>query len=238
MLRVIMPLLVLSLLLGSLQPAVAGPANYQNYADRLLVVVKTPQLSPGQSGPIELKVLNPFNYTITNASVRLVIYSYATTDSDASVVSLPSSQRPSFIGGGTAAYRNLSSLGPLASVYLNFTVATTQSTRHGDFFNTGTYFVSTYLSFSLNGSTIRMASKGVFNQTQWSRILVQGTGTTYLNYSYLNGTLGYQGVLPDTSFTVNSPSPVYLLWITGGLAGVFAAFSYVLYRVEKKRRHI
>ena len=51
-----------------------------------------------------------------------------------------------------------------------------------------------------------MASKGVFNQTQWSRILVQGTGTTYLNYSYLNGTLGYQGVLPDTSFTVNSPS--------------------------------
>ena len=161
MLRVIMPLLVLSLLLGSIQPAVAGPANYQNYADRLLVVVKTPQLSPGQSGPIELKVLNPFNYTISNATVRLVIYSYATTDSEVSVVSLPSSQQPSFAGGGTAAYRNLSRLGPLASYYLNFTVATTQSTRHGDFFNTGTYFVSTYLSFSLNGSTIRMASKGV-----------------------------------------------------------------------------
>ncbi len=225
-----------ALLLVSATPAAGSSGGYQQYANTVVTVIKTPQLAPGQSGPIEMKIFNPFNQSMTNASLRLSIYDYATTNSHLPVAGIPYSEQPALGPSGTAAFLNLTTLSPHSAMYANFTVNTTQSTMHGDFFDTGTYFVSTYLSFDLGGIALRMASKGFFSASEWSRILIQSSGSTYLNYTYLNGTLGFQGIIPDTSFTVNSPSPLYLLWITGGLASAFGAASFLMYRAEKRRR--
>ena len=223
------------MLLSCIVPAALAAGSDQYYANRIITVVKTPDIAPGLNGRIEVGVFNPFNSTMNSVELRLSIYAYSTTSSETPIGSIPAGSRPHFSDGGKTAYDNFSSLPPSSTAYANFTVFTSQATRHGDFFSTGTYFVSTYISFDIEGVGMRMASKGVFNQSQWDNILVQGSGPAYLNYSYLNGTLGYQGITPDTSFGVNTPSPLFLLWITGGLAVFFAAVSFVLYRSEKRR---
>lgn len=230
-------LLILTLFfLTAMLPAANGAGNSQYYANRIISVVRTPQLDPGSSGPIEIMLYNPYNTTISSVSLRLTIYSYASTSSHMSLTSIPAAQEPSLGSGGAVAYRNISSMNSLQSTYVNFTVHTTASTRHGDFFNVGTYFVSTYITFTLAGSQVRMASEGAFTSSQWNRILLNSSTGMLLNYTYLNGTLGYQGITPDTSFTVNTPSPLYLIWISGGLGGSFAVAAFLLYRREKGRR--
>lgn len=224
------------LLLTAMLPVARGAVSSQYYANRIISVVSTPQLEPGGSGAIEIMLFNPYNFTISSISLKLSIYSYSSTNSHMAAASIPPSEEPVFGGSGLVAYRNITSLDSLQSSYLNFTVDTTSSTRHGDFFNVGTYYVSTYISFEHGNSTIRMASEGTFSSSQWNKILVNGSGGMSLNYTYLNGTLGYQGITPDTSFTVNTPSPLYLIWIAGGLGAFFAAAAYVLYRTEKGRR--
>lgn len=236
MARAAVLLILILLLLTALLPAAKGAVSSQSYANRILTVVSTPQLVPGGSGPIEIMLYNPFNSTISTVSLRLTIYSYASTDSRIAATSIPSAQEPGLGSGGLVTYRNFSSMNSLQSYYVNFTVHTTSSTRHGDFFNVGTYYVSTYISFNLSGSLVRMASEGTFTSSQWSRILVNSSGGLFMNYTYLNGTLGFQGITPDTSFTVNTPSPLYLIWISGGLGGSFAVAAFLLYRREKGRR--
>lgn len=230
-------LLILSvLLLTAMLPAASGAGSSQYYANRIITIVRTPQLQPGGSGPIEIMLSNPYNTTMSAVSLRLTIYSYASTDSHVAMTSIPASQRPALGSNGAVAYSNISTMNSLQSAYLNVTVHTTASTRHGDFFNVGTYFVSTYISFDLAGSPVRMASEGAFTSSQWSRILLNSSTGMLLNYTYLNGTLGYQGITPDTSFTVNTSSPLYLLWISGVLAGGFAVAAFILYRTEKHRK--
>lgn len=229
-------LVLLLLLLPCALPAARGADTNQYYANRIIGIVHTPQLSPGQAGRIEVEIFNPFNATMNSVTLNLSVYAYATTGVQLPLASIPSDERPQLGAGGTVAYANTSTLAPLGALYVNFTVRTTSSTRHGDFFNVGTYFVSTNISFHIGAAAMRMASRGVFSQSEWSNILVQGPGTSFLNYTYLNGTLGYQGITPDTSFTVDSPSPVYLLWVTGSLAALFAAIAFILHRNGRRHR--
>jgi hypothetical protein len=227
-------LLVLSIvLLASVLPAASASGYSQLYANRIIHVISTPDIAPGGTGRILLAVFNPFNSTMSSVMLRLSIYEFASTDTQRQLAAIPLSQQPKFSGGGTGQAVNISSIPSGTETNVSFGITTTGSTMHGDFFNVGTYYVSTYISFILNGSIVKMASRGAFTDAQWAKILVQDSGTSYLNYSYLNGTLGYQGISPDTSFTVDTPSPLYLLWVAGGLSVLFAAASYVLYRREK-----
>ena len=220
---------ILLLLPAAIQQAAGTQAN-QYYANRLLDVVSTPQLAPGGRGTLELAVSNPFNTTLDNLTLVLSVYAFSTGGGEVQLSSIPVSERPAIGGSGTSTQLLVPIMLPQTSVYFNITVSTTASTRHGDFFNPGTYFVSTYASFTASGQQIKMGSRGVFTAAEWSSILVQSSGGNYLNYTYLNGTLGYQGILPDTSFTVSTPSPVYLLWVAAGLSAFFAAAAFFVYR--------
>lgn len=216
-----------------LAPSSAG--SQQQYANSLLQVVKTPELAPGQSGSIELMLTNPYNVTIGSLSLTLQIYAFSDTNGEVNVSGIPAADRPIFAGGGISAVIPIGPLAPGKAVYVNESIRTTAQTRHGDFFNVGSYFVSTLLQFNLSGATVMMASRGFFSQSEWNSILVQGNGVYSVNASYLQS-LGFQGITPDTSFTVDTPSPLYLLWISAGLGVIFAAAAYAVYVNERHRK--
>ena len=136
---------ILLLLPAAIQQAAGTQAN-QYYANRLLDVVSTPQLAPGGRGTLELAVSNPFNTTLDNLTLVLSVYAFSTGGGEVQLSSIPVSERPAIGGSGTSTQLLVPIMLPQTSVYFNITVSTTASTRHGDFFNPGTFFVTFLLA--------------------------------------------------------------------------------------------
>ena len=80
-----------------------------------------------------------------------------------------------------------------------------------------------------------MASKGFFTEAEWKSIFVPVSGgVSQLNFTYLNETLGFSGILPDVSFGVNTPSPTYLFFAAGSIAFIVGVAAVVSYFRERR----
>lgn len=227
-------ILLLSLLLiaASANPLAYAPVNQQAYANIAVRIVHTPDISPGSSGIIEIAILNPYAQPADNVTLTLTIYSYANSTVDMPVASLPASRLPSLNGSISRSYI-VGTLSPGEGRTLNITVQTHAHTLHGSFFSQSTYFVSEVLSMTVNHTSIRFASRGVFSQSEWNIIVEEVDGHQSVNYTYLN-VLGYQGIIPDTSFGVNTPAPFYLFYAAALLSVLFAISALILYTHEKR----
>ena len=216
----------------------ASPAHAQQSAANSVVrSVSSPDFQPGQGGTITVEVSNPFNTSMADITMTLSIYAFVQGTVYTATSSIPVAQRPYFIGSGiTEETLYFSSLSAVRTHNFSYAIQTNYTTPHGSFFSEGTYLVSMSILFLIGQTPYRMASKGYFSTTQWQKILVQNGSYSSLNYTYLNRTLGFAGILPDTSFGVNTAAPWSLFFASGILAAVLAAAGAISFRKTHRRR--
>jgi|GEM_PF-6290253 hypothetical protein len=202
-------------------------------ATGLVNFTKTPDIVPGQRGVMELYLMNTFSANMTNISLLMHIYAFATQHGVVPISSIPPENRPHFADGGESFWFNYSELAPSEKLYINVTIMTAPATAHGSFFSQDIYEMSSILSFHVGNTGYRFASPGVFNSTEWHHLLYMENGAEYLNYTLLNS-LGYSGIIPDTSFGVNTPSPLYLIYVSASLSMLFALIAFIYYRRSKQ----
>ena len=229
-------LTVSAALLLFLSQAPAAHAQ-QSYANGLIRSVSSPELQPGQGGTLSVQVANPFNGTMSNIRFTLSIYAFADGSTNRAAASIPPSRLPYFTGSGSAAETmSIASIPAGGMSSIGYPLQTNYTTPHGTFFNRATYMVSMSILFSVGHTPYRMASKGYFSSSQWQKIYVLNGTSASLNYTYLNSTLGFAGILPDTSFGVNTPAPWSIFFGSGALAAVCAAAAFFSYRKTHSRR--
>ena len=98
---------------------------------------------------------------------------------------------------------------------ISFKIITESSTPHGGIFSQSTYFIRFWLEFEFDGGNYTMISRGYINDDDWRRLDMDDDDGSGINRTYL-AEMGFDGLLPNTSFTLYTPLPgwpFYLLII-------------------------
>ncbi len=235
-----------------LAPPTRGAQDYAafGYVTRLIQIVSTPQLEPGQSGDFvfHLNSTYPSGMIMQNVSVEADIYEYATIDQAIPIDrnwTYPYPVLRSTVGeaAGRSWWWNASSVFPGSVTNLSFTVVTSSDSDlmpYGSIFSQATYFVRFRLDFDgLVGATIehfRMESKGYFSPSLWAEA-TNTTNTTPCTPPWCRGNLnltilGVDGVLPDSSFGVLEPIPRWPFYLLIALAVFFVILAFLFWVEE------
>ncbi len=178
---------------------------------------KTPVIRPGESGTYNFTVTNRYNITITEVFVTVEFYMWATID-DAKPIEDLDGPVPVIKGIGEQGYReSFGSIDPGSSIPVRLEIATEDDTPKG------TYFVRHRIEFKYNGTQFTMDSRGFFTRDQWE-------GFDYTNLYYQ---LGTAGIVPDSSFSVKDPVPLWPLATLIALCILLGSLAVVFYLAEE-----
>ncbi|MGQ0796264.1 MAG: hypothetical protein ACT4OI_00130 [Methanobacteriota archaeon] len=228
----------------------AIPAEAQGFGDvgrvnKLLSVIDTPQLAPGERGSFRFEFNSTYDEPIVDVTLRAEIYMYATIEEAIPVDgnwSYPYPQIEESPGARSHTW-NLGTVPPRTASALNFTVATAADSRdmpHGSVFSQATYFVRFRVEFEGNVTgtltPFVMASPGYFTRAQWeaARNL---TNTDPCVPPWCRGNvnltiLGVDGIVPDSSFGVKEPIPQWPFYaLVAGAVG-FLVFAFLFWVEE------
>ena len=190
----------------------------------------TPQIVPGASGSYGFAVRNRYNGTLENASLTIEIYKWATLEEARDIGKI--SDPPKISQGSRQSYTApVFSLGPNQTASFKISIDTGKQTPQG------TYFVKQMMDFSYNGSRLLMKSRGYFTSKEWDNATTNVNGTRAVGGINLT-MLGVDGILPDSSFSVKEPIPLWPLALLIGLTVLFGALALVFYLMEEKGHHL
>ncbi|MCJ2540858.1 MAG: hypothetical protein LN414_06290, partial [Candidatus Thermoplasmatota archaeon] len=183
----------------------------------------TPVIRPGESGKYEFTVTNRYDKKITNVNVTVEFYMWATIE-DAKPIDKIDGPPPkvkatgdiSFTKGPFDLENKDASLEDKSSDII-ITITTKEDTPKG------TYFVRHRIEFVYENETFIMASRGFFTREQWE-------GFDYSNLWYQ---LEVAGIVPDSSFSVKDPVPLWPLATLIVLCVLFGALAVVFYLAEE-----
>jgi hypothetical protein len=235
--RRLAPLVIVAILLVSAlsPPARAGYPTVPLQSDgRFITNLSAPVLAPGQSGSISFDLADPIGFDLVDAVVSLAVYAFNAYPGNATGT-VPS-DAVALAGAGPACCANATDLAytsspatvvPGAPVPLTIPVWTSGSAPSGD------YAIRLELTFTGNGTSYRLASRGEFTEAQWAAATSGPSGTSTLNLS----TLGVSGVVPETAVLVRSnPFPVALDVILAAALVLAGAGGYYAFRRPRKSR--
>ena len=222
--------LALAILLTFSHTAVADDPTDTARVNKLMSGFDTPRLSTGQSGTFSFDLTNPNENAMTNISLTMSIYMFAT---EGQTQTVDNGWETPYIENNleqefTFPMFDLDALPEENSRRLVVTVVTSPDTPHG---RPGAYFVRFRLQFDyVNESgpaTYVMASIGYFTDQQWEDATndtnVQNCDDvdrrSWLCLTYL----GVDGIIPDSSFSVSEALVdayfVIDFWILMGIVG-------------------
>ena len=218
--------------------------------NKLIQIVSTPQLEPGQSGDFDLRLNSTYSagMVMWTVSLEASVYEYATIDQSVPVDSnwtypYPLLQSVTGQSSGRSWWWNASSVDPGTVTNLSFTVLTSADGNQmpsGSVFSQASYFLRFSLTFDGNVSgtmtPFRMESVGYFAPSLWARATNQ-TYTQPCTPPWCLGNvnvsiLGVDGILVDSSFGVKPPIPQWPFYLLIALA-VFCAALAFLFWVEE-----
>lgn len=210
------------LLPGLVRADIPYPGKPQ-YANNILGGFRTPVVDPGDDFEFSFNVTNPYGEYNNMTSVRLTmgIYRYATQDRVLNVTE--EFKRPPLIEG--EAPEMLLELGFIEgneTVRVNLTIETDDDTPHGSYFSQSTYFVRFNMTFNFEGNStdVVLKSRGCFTDQEWDNLTSFELGDPIVNMTYLES-LGVDGLLPDSSFGIKVPIPIWPLGlIVAGCVGL------------------
>ena len=218
--------------------------------NKLIDILSTPQLEPGQSGDFVFAFNStyPAGMVLWNVSLEASVYEYATIDQSIPVdrnwtYPYPVLQSGSGHASGRSWWWNTSSVDPGTVTNLSFTVVTSSDSNlmpYGSVFSQASYFVRFSLTFSGNVSgtmrPFRMASRGYFSPALWAEATnasnVEPCTAPWCRGNVNITLLGVDGVLVDSSFGVKPPIPQWPFYLLIALA-VFCAGLAFLFWVEE-----
>ncbi len=197
------------------------------------------EFPPGETFHRPVGLINHYSFQITNVTVSMEVYLFATIKEAADVRGLEHPPRLSAEGewasdeqeGWTSATFFFPVIEPGEEVHFTHTITTDKKTPQG------TYFVRTSVSFQANKTNYVMKSRGYFDDDTWKKALnttVNLTiGDTNITYPVNITLLGVDGITPDTSFTVKKPRSLIPFFALAALAGFFGISALVFYLQEE-----
>jgi hypothetical protein len=221
----VMCLAIILILLAS--AVSAQTVDEPRFVNRMLDDIRTPSITPGGSGVFSLTVNNPDRDNLTsameNVTMDISIYHYATLDESIPVSDI---DHPPAIVDSPGVTRILVECGnilPGESHPIDFTIQTRKDTPHGSYFSQSSYFVRFMLNFTYENVSYSMASRGHFSDQEWET-LKEGGGAGEINRTYLKE-LGYDGIIPDSAFSVRLPIPIWPFFLLVGLTVLCGAMA-------------
>ncbi len=202
------------------QAYISHPGNIPQFAN-----FSTPQMVPGDTGELKLSITNRYYADMTNITLTVEIYRYANIHESKELDRVD--KVPKFVSSGEqTTYIEWNRIEPDQKVSnAVFKIRSRESTEQG------TYFVRFQLNFDYNGSSYVMRSRGHFSNELWDDAT---TNTTNDNPGNINITkLGVDGIIPDTTFGVKKPWPIWPLYALGSLTFLFAALAILTYMYEE-----
>ncbi len=228
-------LLLMFVLLTSYVGSPAHIPNFDNFT--------TPALEPGHSGVFNFTIQNRYVAPMYGTVLDIEIYKWATTDGSMDITSI--NPHPYIVESKSLEYTvTLGTINPGQYAPVRFHVYAPSGTPDG------VYFVRFHLRFTYNGSVYKMWSPGYFTKEEWDKATENNT----LNLQYLSYVLGdkVDGIIPDSSFSVQS-SMLWILYVLTGasaVVGIFAVYFLVkdakkvnkldenIYRLKGKYKHL
>jgi hypothetical protein len=200
-------------MLSGLVSADVNDPGAPQYANSILGGFKTPVVAPGDDFEFSFNVTNSYGLDNNMTDVRLTVgvYRYATEDRIRNVTE--DFRKPPLIEG--EAPEMLLELGVITygeTVRVNLTIETKKDTPHGSYFSQSTYFVRFNMTFTFedNETLVVLKSRGCFTDQEWDNITSFEPGEDIVNRTYLRS-LGVDGLLPDSSFGIKAPIPIWPL---------------------------
>ncbi|MFH0816354.1 MAG: hypothetical protein V1934_06020 [Methanobacteriota archaeon] len=199
------------------------------YANRMVELASGPVLEPGEGGDFHLKMRNPSQTgDMNNITLRLSIYLYRSLEKQMDVGEM--GRPPVFVNSGETGYDI-----PMFSLSANSTssfvirIDTWESTPHPGYFDQGAYFIRLWMRFEHAGETFTLFSRGHFSDGQWDSYVQAANVSQQAGVDYLHS-IGCDGIIPDTSFTVRLKIPLWplavLVFATVG-TGMLALMYYL-----------
>src|SRR5438034_3785681 len=175
---------ILLLLLPVVRAVGPDDARDVGNVNKIISVMESPQLAPGESGEFVFNVSNPYRCgtcAMQNISLNASIYRYATIEETSPVdatwpwafpkirVASPvcEARECHLFAGGPLDRLNVSE-----HIVQRFIVLTSRDMPHGSVFAQSSYFLRFWLEFDFNNGTathLRMASRGYFTDVQWTQ---------------------------------------------------------------------
>ncbi len=206
--------------------------------NKMIKDIRTPIITPGENGVLEFQLFNPImdNSTMSNITLTLSIYLYKTAELAMATTEIQNA--PEFSDTGTTISEiKLDILEANTSETINMSIITVDDTPHGAYFSQSSYFVSFLLEFEVGNDSYAMASRGYFSDEEWYTLINNEPDDNGVNISYLNS-LGYDGIIPDTSFTVMKYIPQWPYYLLIGITTFIGAAALSLYIVESDTKHV
>ena len=198
--------------------------------NKLLSDFDTPQIIPGNSGTFKFTLNNPYGENMTSIHLNISVYKYATIDTSADVVDI---KNPPIIQQSMKQEypRSVHNLSSNDKCNITFTIYTRKDTPHGSYFSQSTYFVRFWLEFNYSGEEYTMFSRGYFTDEQWDSLTSDEDGIGGVNQTYMRE-LGCDGIIPDSSFGVKIPIPMWPFYLLVSLTIFFAFLACMFYLEE------
>ena len=177
----------------------------------------TPVIRPGESGKYNFTVTNRYGIPIKDVLVTVEFYMWATIEDAKPIEDLDGP--PPLIEGEGHPFKviSLDTIAPGESKPVKVIIKTKEDTPKG------TFFVRHRIEFVYEDETFIMASRGFFTWDQWE-------GFDYSNLYYQ---LLVSGIVPDSSFSVKDPVPLWPLATLIVLCVLFGALAVVFYLAEE-----
>ncbi len=241
------PALVLALLLvgmGVVPHASAEDFGAVGKVTSLIGVRTTPELAPGESGRFEFWFNVTYAEAISEVTLNVSIYRYATIEESVPVDASWPYAYPYIEESRNREHRwTWPQVDPDTRLILNFTVVTAADSHqmpHGSVFSQSSYFIRFYLTFTgnLSGTPEQfvMASRGYFPRSVWEDATSKAR-TDPCNPPSCRGNvnltvLGVDGILPDSAFGVKEPIPRWPFYLLIALAVVFLVVAFLFWVEE------
>jgi len=215
-----------------LMPTAMGDITDPEHTNQMLTVITTPVMEQGESGRLTFTLMSPSsaNVTMENMTLEIEIYLYMATDilQDTSDIGSP----PLFKDTESlVVVKGLGPLGPGESEMLAIDIQTMRDTPNGEYFSQGEYFVRFTLHFDVGNASYALASRGHFSNDEWESLTNSGTGGRQFNQTYLES-MGYDGLIPETSFAVLKPVPWWPFLLIVGITAFTGFLAFSSYIVE------
>jgi hypothetical protein len=235
--------LLLSLMLLVPFTAAADDPTRVDRVNKLLSNFSTPQLAPGESGEFSFDVVNNNENNMTDVTLTMSIYMFATAeettdvDDSWSTPLIRNSQEqtftfPPFELNGTLTENNTETLSVI--------IDTSVHTKRGGVFDQGAYFVRFWMEFTYDNGTgpqsYTLASRGHFMDQMWedatNETNVENCDPAELKGEICLSYLGVDGIIPDSSFGVKEPMPMWPFYALAFAAGFFL-FLALMFHLEE-----
>ncbi len=233
-----------------LPEGVANPGEIPEFSN-----FDAPGIIPGNTGKIRFTMRNRYTFNkvykdnnMTNVSLIVNIYRFVTLEQSKGISKI--SNGPKIVAGNGALqkiYDRYTAEFYWQKIQRNESVRVELSIKSSSNSPQGTYFVRMHLKFTFktfnntynntfNNTYFEMKSRGYFTNQQWENAQPNATEPDgYPIVGRLNlDKLGVDGIIPDTSFRIKEPIPMWPFYIVVGLAIFFLIMAGVFYFMDEK----